>query len=302
MSIDNQKTSLYLNKNLEVYKLKGNDREDLLQRISTNSIVNRERYDHRTTLLLNDKGKLVDMLQLGAFGEYDLVISKSYETAFQYIDKYTFTEDISFEKTEFVLFEVLLAEGETTLLDTQLSPAKVNVLELNGTELYAFVEYSNHVRLAVPKALVSELEDLEELEFISEAAFEQWRINSFVGELGKEYTDQFIPLEIGLIDYISFTKGCYIGQEIIARLDTYKKVTKYLAQLKTECYLEPDMDYVLKNDSGKKLGVLTSLSTLNQDGYFHLCVLTEVLPKKEPQLILKVKTDLLKLKELWTIF
>jgi folate-binding protein YgfZ len=34
------------------------------------------------------------------------------------------------------------------------------------------------------------------------------------------------PLEAGLESLVSFTKGCYIGQEVIARLDTYQKVQK----------------------------------------------------------------------------
>ena len=31
------------------------------------------------------------------------------------------------------------------------------------------------------------------------------------------------PLETGLYDYVSFNKGCYVGQEVIARLHNYKK-------------------------------------------------------------------------------
>lgn len=42
------------------------------------------------------------------------------------------------------------------------------------------------------------------------------------------------PLEIGWRDRIAFAKGCYIGQEVVARLDTYDKVKRTVARLRTE--------------------------------------------------------------------
>jgi tRNA-modifying protein YgfZ len=45
---------------------------------------------------------------------------------------------------------------------------------------------------------------------------------------GHELTDEFNPLEAGLWHSISFDKGCYIGQETIARLDTYNGVKQQL--------------------------------------------------------------------------
>jgi hypothetical protein len=41
---------------------------------------------------------------------------------------------------------------------------------------------------------------------------------------GFELTDDYNPLDAGLWNTISFNKGCYIGQETIARLDTYNGV------------------------------------------------------------------------------
>ncbi len=35
-------------------------------------------------------------------------------------------------------------------------------------------------------------------------------------------------LEAGLKQYINFSKGCYVGQEVIARLDTYRKLQNIL--------------------------------------------------------------------------
>ena len=51
---------------------------------------------------------------------------------------------------------------------------------------------------------------------------------------GSEMSDTYNPLEAGLIGAIDFHKGCYIGQEVIARLDTYHKVQKYMVTLRFE--------------------------------------------------------------------
>ncbi len=54
-----------------------------------------------------------------------------------------------------------------------------------------------------------------------DAAFEAWRIEAGVPELGSELTERTIPQEAGQLAArtVSFTKGCYTGQELVARLD-----------------------------------------------------------------------------------
>ena len=49
---------------------------------------------------------------------------------------------------------------------------------------------------------------------------------------GFELTDDYNPLDAGLWNTISFNKGCYIGQETIARLDTYNGVKLNLWRMK----------------------------------------------------------------------
>ena len=48
---------------------------------------------------------------------------------------------------------------------------------------------------------------------------------------GFELDDKVDPLTAGLLDYVNFDKGCYIGQEVVARLNTYQKVKKKLMMI-----------------------------------------------------------------------
>jgi tRNA-modifying protein YgfZ len=69
-------------------------------------------------------------------------------------------------------------------------------------------------RAAVPPSGVPE---------VDAAAFESLRIRSGVPRLGAELTDATIPAEAGrwvLDASVSFTKGCFTGQELVARIDS----------------------------------------------------------------------------------
>ncbi len=52
-------------------------------------------------------------------------------------------------------------------------------------------------------------------------AFEAVRIEAGIPELGRELGDRTIPQEVGgLVEHaVSFSKGCYTGQELVARID-----------------------------------------------------------------------------------
>jgi tRNA-modifying protein YgfZ len=81
-----------------------------------------------------------------------------------------------------------------------------------------------------------------------------------------ELTDDYNPLEAGLWHTISFTKGCYIGQETIARLNTYKGVKQHLWGIRLNAPVEIGSAIAVGDE---KVGKLTSY-TETADGYFGL--------------------------------
>jgi tRNA-modifying protein YgfZ len=83
---------------------------------------------------------------------------------------------------------------------------------------------------------------------------------------GHELTEDYNPLEAGLWQTISFNKGCYIGQETIARLDTYKgvKLNLWGVQLSQAVDLKTPVQL-----GEEKIGTVTSL-TATEEGYVAL--------------------------------
>ncbi|HET9719017.1 MAG TPA: glycine cleavage T C-terminal barrel domain-containing protein [Solirubrobacteraceae bacterium] len=75
---------------------------------------------------------------------------------------------------------------------------------------------------------------------VSEAAAECLRIEHGRPRYGIDLDDSVIPQEAGLNERaVSFTKGCYVGQETVARLFYRGKPNRYLRGLRSEEPLEP---------------------------------------------------------------
>jgi folate-binding protein YgfZ len=91
---------------------------------------------------------------------------------------------------------------------------------------------------------------------VSEDELERWRIESGIPRWGREIDERILPAEAGLDEtHISFTKGCYPGQEPIARQRHRGKVNRKLRVLEIEGQAEPGDELQLE---GKPVGRVTS--------------------------------------------
>ena len=73
------------------------------------------------------------------------------------------------------------------------------------------------------------LDDRPDGDEVNEAEVERWRIESRIPRWGYELDDSILPAEAGLEEtHISFSKGCYPGQEPIARQHFRGKVNRRL--------------------------------------------------------------------------
>jgi folate-binding protein YgfZ len=91
---------------------------------------------------------------------------------------------------------------------------------------------------------------------VGEEELERWRIEAAIPRWGREIDDQILPAEAGLDEtHISFSKGCYPGQEPIARQRYRGKVNRKLRVLEVEGDATPGTELVL---DGKTVGRITS--------------------------------------------
>jgi len=67
---------------------------------------------------------------------------------------------------------------------------------------------------------------------LSRAAFEAGRVEAGIPRYGQDYSDQTLLPETGLEHQtVSYDKGCYLGQEVVARVRTYGALQKKLIGL-----------------------------------------------------------------------
>jgi folate-binding protein YgfZ len=93
--------------------------------------------------------------------------------------------------------------------------------------------------------------------WIGEEAAEILRVEAGVPRYGKDFTEDNLLLEIGLKDAVSFTKGCYLGQEVVERIRSRGHVNKKLMGLRLNAELPATPGAPLFAD-GEQVGNVTS--------------------------------------------
>ena len=83
------------------------------------------------------------------------------------------------------------------------------------------------------------------------------RIEAGIPQYGAELTDSIIPLEAELKNALDFEKGCYIGQEIVARMNYRGHPNRLLRGLKIDHDTPPDQGSLIFNGE-KEVGWITS--------------------------------------------
>ncbi len=100
--------------------------------------------------------------------------------------------------------------------------------------------------------------EAHETPFIGMEAFEILRIESGMPSFPQEINEDRNPWEVRLADSVSMNKGCYLGQEVIARLANYQKVQRHMVGLRLSRPVEAGLS--LLDENGKTIGLVTSVA------------------------------------------
>lgn len=98
---------------------------------------------------------------------------------------------------------------------------------------------------------------------VSEEAEEILRIEAGIARYGRDMDESNVVTETNLDDAVSYTKGCYLGQEIIVRIKHRGHVAKKLTGLRfgTAQEIDPGSTIngaIIKSTDGKEIGRVTS--------------------------------------------
>ena len=219
-------------------RVTGEDAIDLLDRLSTNDLRLLEVGAGIATVLTTNKGRIIDLLRI-LRRDSDLMMITSPGTRQQvadWIEFYTFAEDIEVEDVTEETAQWLVVGGDSqdainragydaNGLDDHLthrtSSGDSIVFRSSFGEITAY-------ELIAP---VNEGTPLFGLAALNQSDLARLRVEQGVPAYPNEMNEDRNPLESLLKPHISFNKGCYIGQEVVARLNTYDRVQRFLCQL-----------------------------------------------------------------------
>lgn len=261
----------------------GDDRLRFLHNQTTNNFQILQPGQGCDTVFVNPTARTIDLVSAYVLEDAVLLLTSPGYAAklIAWMDRYIFfsdkveVKDITATTAAFSLF----GTGGDTLLQEIGGEAIVGeafdshqMLSLNGVEVRVAVGSG----LATPGyTLIVDAEQAAPLwktlveagaTPIGEQAWNQLRILQGRPLPGQELTEDYNPLEAGLWYTISLNKGCYIGQETIARLHTYKGVKQQLWGIKLTQPAAPNSTIMVGEE---RVGTLTSC-TQTSDGPFGL--------------------------------
>jgi folate-binding protein YgfZ len=150
-----------------------------------------------------------------------------------------------------------LALGSWEQLELAGAPVVVARFGFTGEEGYQLFAPIEHGQ-AVADALRAANPDLGE---VGSRAREILRVEAGIPALGSELDESVLPAEANLTDAVSLTKGCYVGQEVVARMHSRGRVSHRLVGLKLLGGPGPGLPEpgTQLEAAGKKVGELTSV-------------------------------------------
>ncbi|HAJ37090.1 MAG TPA: hypothetical protein DCL15_15530 [Chloroflexi bacterium] len=256
--------AVWLPTDASVLRLTDADRVDFLQRMTTNNIKLLHPGESCVTVLTSPTAKITQVFTVLADEDCLWLLPAPGETAA--LERHLrgqifFMDKVRVTRPERALTRLRIVGRQAAAALTQsgfaplptaegnwlrcqeLMILKQELYDLPGYEVIAPVEAVETflARLAAPR--------------LDAASYTARRIELGRPAPGAELIDEYSPLEAGMTWACAENKGCYTGQEIIARQLTYDKVTRTLVGLRSAVLLTPG-DLVLAE--GRQVGVVTS--------------------------------------------
>jgi hypothetical protein len=254
----------------------GPDYLGLLQRLSTGDVASLEPGGGRPTVLTSSKGRIVERLFVHRRGEREVLTvagTAAGPRVLKHLSRFTFAEKTGLTDATDDTFQFLVVGPRASaalervglgrpdpfsLVTGRLDGTRVEVLGHDGLSAEG-LSIVGPVGAApgVWTTLASGIADAGGRTAGSEP-LEARRVLRGLPAAGRELTEDRNPLEAGLWDAVSFDKGCYVGQEVVARLRTYDKVSRSLVGLRLPAGTAPPRAGAPLFDGDWKTGEVTS--------------------------------------------
>ena len=224
----------------------GEDRARLLHAMTTQQVEQMKPGDGAYAFFLNAQGRILGDVNLFCFEEHFLLDTEpeTRQKLFEHLERYIIADDVTLED--------LTGELATIAIE---GPQAASVLEKLGAPVpeapYATRVWGDRVIARVSSTgpegffvflpasgrpeLTAQLAGVPQA---SAADARLVRIEHGLPRYGEEITERYLVQETGQTHAVNFTKGCYLGQEIVERVRTRAQIHRVLRRLEIDA-LEP---------------------------------------------------------------
>ena len=257
--------------NRGLIEVSGGEAEMFLSGLITNDVKNLEENSWINAAFPNAQGRLLAVVKVwktnGKF--YFDTEDKTYETVLNNLEKFTLAGDfkvadlskdyvcLSVQGKTIPNFKFQISAEEKSVSQIEFESEQVWILNNADIGEKGFYFY-------VPNNIAEKFkETIREsgVKTVSDQAFEVLRIEAGLPIFGVDMDDSTVVPEINLDDLVSYNKGCYIGQEVIARIHFRGHVAKQLTRLVfEEKNANANSGDEIKSSDGKNAGKITSVA------------------------------------------
>lgn len=257
------------------FVMKGADRARFLQRIVSNDVKNLAPGQGTYATLLTPQGHIVADFRIYCTEDAFLFDTDAdlHEKAMAGLKRYIIADRVTLEPMDLFALSVQGARSREVLervmgkdfpapanfghFTTESTGTRARVIHASSTGDEGFEVWADPSRaVEIWKAFSNSVRETGG-QPCGTTALESLRIEAGIPRYGADFGEDTMPLEAGLLNALSFNKGCYIGQEIVERTRSRGHVNWKLVGLIIEAPEAPASSVKVLSE-GKEIGEITS--------------------------------------------
>ena len=253
----------------------GSEATMFLNGLITNDVKNLAQNRWMPAVFPTVQGRLIGAVRVIRRSDSTFLIeteTASHESVLQTVSRFTLAGDFKVaDLTAETALVTLQGEGAAEILQKVLDPGvselpQNGVAEITWQNTHVTIIRASHTGedgfdIAIDSSQKAEL--LQALEAagaqpVGEDTFEILRVEAGIARFGQDMDETNVVPETNLDDAVSYTKGCYVGQEIIVRIKHRGHPAKKLTRLRFETDQEIEPGAIIRSGENQEIGRVTS--------------------------------------------
>ena len=229
---------------LRILTISGEDAGELLQGQMTQDIRKLKDDKIHMTSFCNVQGRVIASAFVQCEGDrYDLILSSELvEDLCNHLQRYILRSKVEIQQSEKLVYAIFSKDIA------------------NDQELFKTLSNNPERMLALANSVPENIEN-----FITSEEWIEHDIKEMIPIIHKESSEKFIPqmLNLDILNAVSFSKGCYTGQEVVARVQHRGKIKQRMFVINNENQSHIPIGSEIQHES-KKVGTVVISALINE--------------------------------------